>query len=71
MDEEVTVKAHQRTIREAFGKPLASPVTFDVPSFSRQMNMPKREFLGLSIDDEAELLAQAEDYAINAWGEPE
>lgn len=66
-DGTVTVPTHSRTIDEAFGKPLRAPVTFTVQSFERAMNMPQRQFLGLSSEDEVELLAQAEDYARDAW----
>jgi phage virion morphogenesis protein len=65
----VTVPTHTRTIDEAFGRPLRAPVTFTVRSFERAMNMPQREFLDLSAEDENELLAQADDYANEAWGD--
>ena len=39
-----TIKAHMRTIKEAFGRPI-SPVSFEVGTFTRQMNMPERSFL--------------------------
>jgi phage virion morphogenesis protein len=67
-DGTVTVPTHSRTIDEAFGRRLREPVTFTVKSFERAMNIPQRQFLGLSAEDEAELLAQAEDYAREAWG---
>lgn len=67
-DGAVTVPTHSRTIDEAFGRPLRAPITFTVQSFERAMNMPQRQFLGLSSEDEAVLLAQAEDYARDAWG---
>ncbi|WP_067734488.1 phage virion morphogenesis protein [Novosphingobium naphthalenivorans] len=67
-DGTVTVPTHSRTIDEAFGRPLRAPITFTVQSFERAMHMPQRQFLGLSSEDEAELLAQAEDYARDAWG---
>lgn len=41
----VTVKESLRTIKEAFGKDLKSPVTFSVRSHSRKMNLPERSFL--------------------------
>ncbi|MGE4302448.1 MAG: phage virion morphogenesis protein [Novosphingobium sp.] len=68
-DGTVTVPTHSRTIDEAFGRPLKAPVTFTVQSFERAMNIPQREFLGLSAEEEEELLAQAEDYARNALGD--
>lgn len=67
-DGNVTVKAHSRTIREAFGVGLASPVTFEVKSFERMLKMPARPYLGISADDEAELIAQTEDFARDALG---
>jgi len=67
-DGSVTVPTHMRTIDEAFGRPLKAPVSFTVKSFERAMNIPQREFIGLSLEDEAELLAQAEDYALAAGG---
>jgi phage virion morphogenesis protein len=65
-DATVTVPTHSRTIEEAFGRRLKAPITFTVKSFERAMNIPQREFLGLSAEDEVELLAQAEDYARSA-----
>ncbi len=59
----VTVGKHTRTIDRAFGKALKQPVTFEVDAFERLVNMPARPYLGLSAEDETELLAQAEDYA--------
>lgn len=67
-DGSVTVPTHTRTIEEAFGRRLKAPITFKVESFERAMKMPRRQFLGLSPEDEEELLAQVEDYARDAMG---
>ncbi|MGL6458857.1 phage virion morphogenesis protein [Aeromonas hydrophila] len=53
----VQVPAHLRRITQAFGKALAFPVYQSVGSFTRQMEIPQREFLGLSSDNQTELLA--------------
>jgi len=67
-DGTIQVKGHKRTIHEAFGRSLKAPVTFDVDPFERLLNMPARPFLGLSAEDETEILAQVEDYARDAVG---
>lgn len=46
-----SVKAHQRTVTKAFGKPLAKPVRVDIGAGSRQMNLPARPFLGIESRD--------------------
>lgn len=40
----VAVKAHMRTIKEAFGKPITSR-SITIGAFSRRMNMPERSFM--------------------------
>lgn len=67
-DGNVTVRGHARTIDQAFGKQLKAPVTFNVDAFERLLKMPARPFLGLSGEDEAEILAFAEDHAVRAMG---
>ena len=62
-DGTVTVGAHTRTITQAFGRSLPGGLTVQVGSFERAMNMPARTFLGINAEDEAELIALAEDYA--------
>lgn len=71
MDDAVTVPAHTRTINQAFGRPLPGGLTIQVGAFERQMKMPKRSFLGISADDEDEILALAEDYERGAVPEIE
>lgn len=44
------VGAHTRKITQAFGLKLKAPVEVMVPAFAREMEMPKREYLGLSDD---------------------
>lgn len=53
----VQVDAHTRLITQAFGKALAFPVYQSVGAFSRLMNIPQREFLGLSTDNQNEVYA--------------
>jgi len=53
----VQVDAHTRLITQAFGKALAFPVYQSVGAFSRLMNIPQREFLGLSTDNKTEVYA--------------
>lgn len=62
MDDTVTVPAHTRTINQAFGRSIPGGLTIQVGSFERQMKMFKRSFLGISAEDEEEILALAEDY---------
>jgi phage gpG-like protein len=45
-----TVKAHSRTIRKVFGKPIDERV-IQVRSFSRQANQPERSFLRSAMRD--------------------
>jgi len=58
----VKVPAHTRRITQAFGKALRFPVYQNVGSFTRQMMIPQRQFLGLSSDNQAELLAVVGDF---------
>jgi phage gpG-like protein len=67
-DGTVTVGAHSRTMTQAFGRQLPGGLTVQVASFERSMKMPKRTYLGINAEDEAELIALAEDYAIDAGG---
>ncbi|HBC0574868.1 phage virion morphogenesis protein [Serratia bockelmannii] len=52
----VSVGAHQRLIRQAFGRALKHPVWQSVRAHSRMMNIPQREWLGLSNSNSNELL---------------
>lgn len=61
----VTVSAHTRRIKQAFGKALSFPVYQNVSAFTRAMEIPQREFLGLSSDNKRELLSVICDF----WNE--
>jgi phage virion morphogenesis protein len=71
MDETVSVPAHSRTIYQAFGRSLPGGLTVQVGAFERQMKLPRRSFLGISDEDETEILALAEDYERDAVPEIE
>jgi len=58
----VQVPSHTRRITQAFGKALRFPVYQSVGAFSRQMAIPQRQFLGLSSDNQTELLAVIGDF---------
>ncbi|MDU7778697.1 MAG: phage virion morphogenesis protein [Aeromonas sp.] len=59
---QVQVPAHIRRITQAFGKALKFPVYSSVGGFTRQMEMPARPYLGLSSDNQTELLAVIGDF---------
>lgn len=61
-DGAVAVSPHQRLINQAFGKALKFPVYQSVSGFARQMAIPARTFLGLSDDNQAELLTVIGDF---------
>lgn len=67
-DGTVTVGAHSRTITQAFGRQLPGGLVVQVASFERAMKMPKRTFLGINSEDEAELIALTEEYAAEIGG---
>lgn len=52
----VSISAHNRLIKQAFGKVLKHPVWQTVGAHSRMMNIPQREWLGLSSSNSDELL---------------
>lgn len=54
----VNVKAHMRTIKEAFGKPLKSPVEASVSAHTMRMNLPERSFLRSALADMSEEIRQ-------------
>lgn len=60
------VRSHRRTITQAFGLPLRSPVEVMVPGHSR--DMPARKFIGLSGDDEQEIEALGRGYFAEGLG---
>lgn len=47
----VDVKAHLRTITQAFGRPLSSPVTQNVRAHTMTVNLPERSFLRSALKD--------------------
>lgn len=54
----VPVKAHMRTIKQAFGKSI-TPVQVQVGSYSMNMNLPERSFLRSALADmEPEIKSQ-------------
>lgn len=55
-DGAVNVSSHTRTISQAFGKALKFPVHQTVSAHSRHMNIPQRQYLGLSDDNQKQLL---------------
>lgn len=61
-DEAVKVPAHKRIVRQAFGKALPFPVWANVGDYSFVQNIPAREYLGTSVDDEFEIRQ-----VINDW----
>ncbi|MEZ8102147.1 phage virion morphogenesis protein [Vibrio bivalvicida] len=58
----VQVAAHTRLVTQAFGKALAFPVYQSVNAFTRMMNIPQREYLGLSRDNQTEVYAVIGDF---------
>ncbi|HGY4723288.1 TPA: phage virion morphogenesis protein [Citrobacter amalonaticus] len=58
----VQVSAHQRLITQAFGRVLKHAVWQSVGAHNRVMNIPQREFLGLSADNQSELLRVIGDF---------
>ncbi|GAB1040987.1 MAG: phage virion morphogenesis protein [Shewanella algae] len=58
----VQVDAHVRLITEAFGKALRFPVYQNVRGFTRMMNIPQYQFLGLSRDNQTEVYAVIGDF---------
>jgi len=61
-EESVQVPAHQRRIKQAFGRKLPFPVWVNVGAYAFLQNIPARPYLGLSADNEAELEAEIEDF---------
>ena len=51
---QISVRAHQRQITQAFGRPLKSAVSVSVRAFSRNVNIAPRSFLRSALADMAE-----------------
>lgn len=52
----VSINAHQRLINQAFGRALKHPVWQTVKAHTRMMDIPQREWLGLSAQNSDELM---------------
>ncbi|EEE2001878.1 phage morphogenesis protein [Salmonella enterica subsp. enterica serovar Kotte] len=61
----VRVGAHQRLVTQAFGRALRYPVWQSVGAFSRQVEIPQREYLGVSATNREELMRVITDF----WSE--
>ncbi|EPI8997864.1 phage virion morphogenesis protein, partial [Escherichia coli] len=61
----VSVSAHKRLISQAFGRALKHGVWQTVGAHKRMLNIPQREFLGLSSGNSQELLHVIGDF----WNE--
>ncbi len=61
----VSVKSHLRTITQAFGRPLAAPVSVSVGEHSRHMRMPERSFLRSTLRENAPSVREALQLAVN------
>ncbi|MDN7456593.1 hypothetical protein [Burkholderia cenocepacia] len=48
----VTVKEHLRQVTQAWGKPLATPVTATVREHTMKMNLPEKSFLRSALADQ-------------------
>lgn len=60
--EPAKIPAHERLVKQAFGKQLRYPVWARVKGFSRQQNIPARPFLGVSADDREQILEILQDH---------
>lgn len=56
------VGPHKRVISQAFGRRLRSPVEVAIPGFSREMDIPRRAFLGLGAEDRSDGAALFTDF---------
>ena len=50
----VTVKAHQRMMKTAWGKPVKNPRQIDVRAHAMKMNLKPRPFMGPSLEENRE-----------------
>lgn len=50
------VAAHVRTVRQVFGRRLATPVKANVKAHTKNPNIPARRFLGFSLIDQEDIL---------------
>lgn len=70
-DGSISVPAHKRTITQAFGLKLKASKQVSVRAFDRNLNLPARPFLGLSVEDEADILEDFTKFAREAAPEIE
>jgi len=50
------VKAHLRTIKQAFGKALKSPISIKISAFTRQANIPEKSFLRAQLKEDEQFI---------------
>lgn len=53
----VSIPAHQRTITQAFGRPIA-PKQVDVKAHSKSMRIPKRPYLVPALEDQEDFISR-------------
>lgn len=63
-DGEQAVAAHSREVNVVFGRRLNAPKTQNVAAHTRQMTMPKRQFLGIGGDDPQTMRELTADYLL-------
>jgi len=66
----VTVKAHLRIIKQAWGRPLAAPVTSTVRAHQRLQKLPERSFLRSALRDMQPEVIAALDKAVGEGIKP-
>jgi phage virion morphogenesis protein len=62
IDKNLTIPAHKRLVKVAFGKALKFPVWSQVKSHSVNPKLPARSFLGFSADDRLEIMDITRDF---------
>jgi phage virion morphogenesis protein len=62
IDKDISIPAHKRLVKTAFGKPLKFPVWSQVKSHSVNPKLPARPFLGFSADDRTEIMEITRDF---------
>lgn len=64
------VQAHLRTIKQAWGMQLKSPVEVKVRAFTRHMKMPKRSFLATALSEMAPEISERLQAAVRGATKP-
>jgi phage virion morphogenesis protein len=59
---QVSIPAHTRLIKTAFGQPLRHPVWARIEPYTLHQDLPARPFLGIGDDDETEIVGIVEDH---------